>query len=54
MPEMVLPARDEAAEGAPALEVDLEDADLCPRYCAQVFDVTIGPSPDWLHDRRRQ
>lgn len=51
MPEMVMPAPDEAAGGAHVLEVDLEDADLCPRYCAQVFDVTIGPSPDWLRDR---
>ena len=24
---------------------------LCPRYCAQVFDVRIGPSPAWLAER---
>ena len=27
------------------------DAELCPRYCAQVFDVRIGPSPAWLAER---
>ena len=32
-------------------DVRLEDADLCPRYCAQVFEITIGPSPQWLADR---
>jgi phenylalanyl-tRNA synthetase beta chain len=31
--------------------VDLQDADLCPRYCAQVFDVRIGASPAWLAER---
>lgn len=51
MPEMVMPAAGEPADDAHALEVVIEDADLCPRYCAQVFDVTIGPSPDWLRDR---
>ena len=34
-----------------AVGVDLQDADLCPRYCAQVFEVRIGPSPSWLTDR---
>ncbi|HEX6974296.1 MAG TPA: phenylalanine--tRNA ligase subunit beta [Vicinamibacterales bacterium] len=51
MPEMVMPRADEPVDDAHALEVTIEDADLCPRYCAQVFDVTIGPSPDWLRDR---
>jgi phenylalanyl-tRNA synthetase beta chain len=40
-----LPGADES------LEVDLQAPDLCPRYCARVFDVQIGPSPDWLRDR---
>lgn len=40
----------EEAEGA-ELEVELEDAELCPRYCAQVFDVKVGPSPSWLQER---
>jgi phenylalanyl-tRNA synthetase beta chain len=34
-----------------ALQVDLEAPDLCPRYCAQVFEVKIAPSPAWLRDR---
>jgi phenylalanyl-tRNA synthetase beta chain len=36
---------------AEALDVRLEDADLCPRYCAQVFEVRPGPSPAWLAAR---
>jgi phenylalanyl-tRNA synthetase beta chain len=44
-----------AAAPAPAgdvtIDVELADAALCPRYCAQVFDVTIGPSPAWLAER---
>jgi len=34
-----------------SLDVAIEAPDLCPRYCAQVFDVQIGPSPDWLRAR---
>jgi phenylalanyl-tRNA synthetase beta chain len=37
--------------GESLIDVSLEDAELCPRYCAQVFEVTIGPSPDWLARR---
>ena len=40
-----------AAGSAGPLEVVLEDAELCPRYCAQVFEVAIGPSPSWLAER---
>jgi phenylalanyl-tRNA synthetase beta chain len=36
---------------AQPFEVDLRDPDLCPRYCARVFEVRIQPSPDWLADR---
>ena len=35
----------------PDLDVVVEAPDLCPRYCAQVFEVTIGNSPDWLRAR---
>jgi phenylalanyl-tRNA synthetase beta chain len=35
----------------PALPVAIEAPDLCPRYAAQVFEVTVGPSPDWLARR---
>jgi phenylalanyl-tRNA synthetase beta chain len=41
-----VPAPDDAS-----LDVRLEDPDLCPRFCAQVFEVRIGPSPAWLADR---
>jgi phenylalanyl-tRNA synthetase beta chain len=33
------------------LAVTLEDPDLCPRYCAQVFEIEVKPSPQWLADR---
>ena len=36
----------------PGIEVVVEDAELCPRFTARVFeDVTIGPSPPWLKAR---
>jgi phenylalanyl-tRNA synthetase beta chain len=41
----------DAGNHADGVQVTIEDADLCPRYCAQVFDVTVGPSPAWLTDR---
>ena len=55
MPELA-PASDDsrAASSEPraaVLEVDLQDADGCPRYAAQAFEVTIGSSPAWLRDR---
>ena len=38
--------------GGPAIEVRIEDLDLCPRYSALVFEnVTIRPSPLWLQYR---
>ena len=36
---------------AKALRVEVEAPDLCPRFCARVLDVRIGPSPQWLRDR---
>jgi len=37
---------------APAIQVQIEDFDLCPRYSALVFDnVTVKPSPLWLQYR---
>lgn len=36
---------------ADACSIEIEDADLCPRYVARVIKgVKIGPSPDWLQD----
>jgi phenylalanyl-tRNA synthetase beta chain len=47
-----LPASEPAAPaGDLAVAVDLRDAILCPRYCAQIFDVHLAPSPAWLADR---
>jgi phenylalanyl-tRNA synthetase beta chain len=50
MPDMTMPAQS-AVEGPESLDVTIEDPDLCPRYCAQVFEISIGPSPQWLADR---
>ncbi len=33
------------------LQVTVDAPDLCPRYAAQVFDITVGPSPSWLAAR---
>jgi phenylalanyl-tRNA synthetase beta chain len=38
-------------ETGAAVPVSIEAADLCPRYAAQLFDVTVGDSPDWLRRR---
>lgn len=34
-----------------SVDVTIEDPALCPRYCAQVFEVRVGPSPSWLAGR---
>jgi phenylalanyl-tRNA synthetase beta chain len=47
VPDMTVPAPGPAEK----LEVTIEDADLCPRYCAQVFEIKVGPSPQWLAER---
>jgi len=38
-------------EGTTAVDIHIENAELCPRYCGQVFDVRVGPSPAWLVER---
>jgi phenylalanyl-tRNA synthetase beta chain len=43
-----------AESGPPAekaLDVSIEAPDLCPRFCARVLDVRVGPSPAWLRAR---
>jgi phenylalanyl-tRNA synthetase beta chain len=47
------PARlDLLPAGPPAIQVEIEDLALCPRYTALVFDnVTVRPSPEWLQYR---
>jgi len=37
------------AEGA--LRITVEAPDLCPRFCARLLDVKIGPSPRWMAQR---
>jgi phenylalanyl-tRNA synthetase beta chain len=39
------------APGAESLAVEIQAPDLCPRFCARVLDVQLGPSPQWLKDR---
>lgn len=39
---------------AQALEVVIEAPLLCPRFCARVLDVRLGPSPSWIRDRLEQ
>ena len=47
LPEADIVESDNAA--AKESSVEIEDADLCPRYAARLIQgVTIGPSPDWL------
>jgi len=48
-----LPDRTVPPAGQPQpLDVEIEDAELCPRYCAQIFEVrSTGPSPAWMRER---
>jgi phenylalanyl-tRNA synthetase beta chain len=47
MPDMTTPPAGPAEE----LDVLVEDPALCPRYCAQVFEIEVGASPAWLAER---
>ena len=47
MPDLAMPSPGPAER----LDVRIDDPDLCPRYCAQVFEVRVGPSPGWLVQR---
>ena len=49
------PAREEKGEIKNLLKVTIEDADLCPRYCAAMAkNIKIAPSPKWMRDRLRE
>ncbi len=52
-----LPEANLLAEGEPireAVEVEIDDPDLCPRYSASLIrGVRIGPSPPWMQRRLR-
>ena len=47
LPQTAMPVSGPAEQ----LEVRLEAPDLCPRYCAQVFEIQVGPSPRWIAER---
>jgi phenylalanyl-tRNA synthetase beta chain len=47
MPGMAMPSPGPAE----TLDVTIEDADLCPRYCAQVFEVRNGEAPAFIRER---
>jgi len=47
MPGVTMPQAGPAED----LQVRIEDPDLCPRYCAQVFEISVGASPPWLVER---
>jgi phenylalanyl-tRNA synthetase beta chain len=46
--------RETGDPAAKVLRVEIAAPDLCPRFCARVLDVRIGPSPQWLRDRLEQ
>jgi phenylalanyl-tRNA synthetase beta chain len=48
-----LPDRSMPPAGQPQpIEVTIEDPGLCPRYCAQVFEIrSTGHTPDWMTAR---
>jgi phenylalanyl-tRNA synthetase beta chain len=46
--------REAGAPARDALRVEIEAGDLCPRFCARVLDVRLGPSPSFLRDRLEQ
>jgi phenylalanyl-tRNA synthetase beta chain len=48
-----LPDRTMPPAGQPqSIEITIEDPELCPRYCAQVFEVrSTGHTPEWMRDR---
>jgi phenylalanyl-tRNA synthetase beta chain len=46
------PVKAALSTGTPAIEVRIENLELCPRYSALVFEnVTVQPSPLWLQFR---
>src|SRR5262249_3859888 len=50
VPDRTTPSRGDAP--GHALDVTIEDAELCPRYCAQMFELGPGAAtPGWLRER---
>jgi len=52
---LAVPDRNTSSAGgatAHPVDVTIEDAELCPRYCAQMFELRAGAaSPAWLRER---
>ncbi len=49
-PVVEVKGNDEKAEGF--ISVDIQDKELCPRYCARIVkNVKIAPSPEWMQRR---
>jgi len=50
--ELRHPGRSLEEAGAPLSEsvtIEIQDAEMCPRYCGRVIrNLQVGPSPDWL------
>ena len=40
-----------ASRGPGAVEITLENPDLCPYYAGGLADVRVGPSPEWMQAR---
>lgn len=50
MPDVTIHETDEKIEDY--IKVDVQDQELCPRYCARVCtDIRIAPSPEWMQRR---
>jgi phenylalanyl-tRNA synthetase beta chain len=45
---------EKGAAASQALQVTIEASELCPRFCARVLDVRLGPSPASIRDRLAQ
>ena len=49
-PEVAASGNGEKAEDY--IQVEVQDTDLCPRYCARVVkNIKLGPSPEWMQRR---
>lgn len=48
----VVEVKENAEDVNDYIQVEVEDPDLCPRYCARVVkNIKIGPSPKWMQRR---
>jgi phenylalanyl-tRNA synthetase beta chain len=47
------PAAGGPGERPAAIDIVIDNPDLCPRYVGAVADVTVGPSPGWMQARLR-